>query len=248
LADRSGFFSLWPDTAAAQSFKAGFYDLLPTMVATGTWGFVTGIALVKSGLTETMSSLMTVLVYAGSAQLTALPLILSKAPLWLIFLAGTIVNVRFVIFGAALQPYFRHFRWPKRLALSYLIGDITFVLFMARYADHQRQGTRDQYWYFLGVIIPCWIGWQVCSLLGIYLGAFVPESWSLDFAAILAIMAIIIPLVKTRPMAISLLVAGFVAWAGQPLPMRMGLAAAVVGGVAAGVLAEGYAKKKRQAQ
>ena len=41
------------------------------LIATGTWGLVTGIAIVKSGLSETMATLMTLLVYAGSAQLTA---------------------------------------------------------------------------------------------------------------------------------------------------------------------------------
>ncbi|MDS1140731.1 AzlC family ABC transporter permease [Pusillimonas sp. SM2304] len=208
------------------------------MVATGTWGFVTGIALVKSGLTESMATLMTLMVYAGSAQLTSLPLIESSAPLWLIFAAGTVVNIRFVIFGAALQPFFRHMSWFKRLILGYLSTDFSFVLFMARYGDSRDKGTKDQLWYFLGVILPGWLTWNLFSLLGIYLGAFVPASWSLEFAAILALMAIVLPLVKTRPMVMCLLVASVIAWVSQPLPLRLGLAAAVIGGILAGVLTE----------
>jgi predicted branched-subunit amino acid permease len=230
--------SWWPDIEQRQSFRIGFMDVLATLIATSTWGFVTGIALVKSGLTESMAALMTLTVYAGSAQLTSLPLIESSAPLWLIFAAGTVVNIRFIIFGAALQPYFRHMSWPKRLGLGYLSADMGFVLFMARYGDSRQKGTADQFWYFMGIIIPCWVSWNVSSLLGIYLGSFVPASWSLDFAAILALMAIIIPLVKTRPMTMCLLVAGVTAWVCQPLPLRLGLAAAVVGGVVAGVVTE----------
>lgn len=211
---------------------------MPALVATGTWGFVTGIALVKSGLTETMAALMTLMVYAGSAQLTSLPLIESSAPLWLIFAAGMVVNIRFVIFGAALHPYFRHMPWVKRMGLGFFSTDISFVLFMGRYGDSQEKGSIEQLWYFLGIIIPCWFTWNTCSLLGIYLGGFVPGSWSLEFAAVLALMAIIVPLVKTKPMAMCLLVAGAIAWVGQPLPLRLGLAAAVVGGVIAGVVAE----------
>src|SRR3546814_3183795 len=94
---------------------------------------------------------------------------------------------------------------------------------MTRYANHREKGTRDQLWYFLGVIVPGWVSWQICSLAGIYLGTLVPQSWSLDFAAILAILGIIVPLVKTWPMAVSLLVAGGIAWLGQPLPLRLGL-------------------------
>ena len=242
---RPNFFLSWPDAKARQSFATGFYAVIPALIATGMWAFVTGIALVKSGLTENMAVLMTLTVYAGSAQLTTLPLIVSGAPLWLIFAAGFVVNIRFIIFGAALQPFFRHFSWFKRLLLGYVSGDIVFVLFMSRYGDGKVKGSHDQLWFYLGVAIPGWLSWQICSLLGIYLGALVPESWSLEFAATLALMAIVIPLVRTRPMVISLLVAGGIAWLGQPLPLRLGLAAAVVGGVLAGVGAEHYSSKRR---
>ncbi|NYT65189.1 AzlC family ABC transporter permease [Alcaligenaceae bacterium] len=235
---RSKLLAWWPDAPHRQSFKQAFMDLLPTLVATGTWGFVTGIALVKTGLTDNMASLMTLTVYAGSAQLTALPLIESLAPIWLIFAAGCVVNIRFIIFGAALQPFFRHLSWFRRLMLSYLTTDMAFVLFMGRYGESAERGSTHHIWYMLGVIIPGWLTWVLASLMGIYLGGLVPASWSLEFAAILALMAIIIPLVKTKPMAMCLLAAGLIAWVCQPLPLRLGLALAVVGGVIAGVISE----------
>lgn len=221
-----------------QAFMRGLRDAFVPFVAVGTWGFVTGIAMVKAGLTESMATLMTLVVYAGSAQLTALPLIEAGAPLWLIFAAGFVVNIRFIIFGAALQPYFRHLSWPRRFLLGIGSSDIAFVMFMGRYGDRPRVGTSQQLWYFLGVVIPGWLVWNVFSLLGVYMGSFVPPEWSLDFAAILALLAIVIPLVKTRPVVVCVLVAAVVAWLGQPLPLRLGLAAAVVAGVIAGVAAE----------
>lgn len=235
----------WPSTRARRSFVAGFRESATGMLALGIWAFVTGFAMISYGLTESTAVWMSILVYAGSAQLTALPLIMAGAPLWLIFAAGFVVNIRFIIFGAALQPYFRKYSWPRRLALGYWSSDLVFVLFMTRYGDSRRKGTRGQLWYYLGVIVPGWLSWQFFSLLGIYTGAFVPASWSLEFAATLALMGIAIPLVKARPMAVTVLVAGAVAWLGQPLPLRMGLAAAIVAGVAAGVLADMYRPKRR---
>lgn len=221
-----------------RQFRLGLQDVLTALIATSTWGFVTGIALVKAGLTEGMATLMTLMVYAGSAQLTSLPLIQSLAPLWLIFAAGFVVNIRFIIFGAALQPFFRHLSWPKRLGLGFFSTDIAFVLFMGRYGASKEKADANHLWYYLGVIAPGWLSWNVFSLLGVYLGGYVPASWSLEFAATLALMAIVIPLVQSRPMLLCLLVAGGIAWLGQPLPLRLGLAAAVVGGVVAGVVAE----------
>ncbi|OXR50556.1 MULTISPECIES: AzlC family ABC transporter permease [unclassified Pusillimonas] len=231
-------YNAWSKARAQKSFNEGFRQVLPTMVATSLWGFVTGIAMVKAGMSEAMASLMTLLVYAGSAQLTALPLIVAGAPIWLIFAAACVVNIRFVIFGAAMQPFFARYRWPSRLGLGFWLSDMGFVLFMTRFADSKKRGTRHQFWYYLGLIIPGWISWQVASLAGIFMGGVVPTSWALEFAATLALLGITIPLVKNMPMAVSILVAGTIAWLGQPLPLRLGLAVAVVGGIVAGVLTE----------
>lgn len=224
--------------------QEGLRAVAPTLIATGTWGLVTGIAMVKSGLSESMALLMSLALYAGSAQLTSLPLIATGAPLWLIFAAGFVVNLRFLIFGAALHPFFRHLSWPRRLALGYFTTDMGFVLFIPRFGDARVRGTREQLWFFIGTISPSWFVWQGSSIAGIYLGALVPTSWSLDFAAVLALLAIVVPLATTRPMLAAIAGAAVTAWAGQLLPLRLGLAAAVVVGVVAGMLVEQRARSR----
>ena len=224
---------------------SGLRDAVPALIATGTWGLVSGIAIVKSGLSETLATFMTLAVYAGSAQLTSLPLIKEQVPLWLIFAAGFVVNIRFLIFGAALQPFFRHFSWPKRLGLGFFTTDIGFVLFMGRYGESRRRGDPAHLWYFLGVIGPGWFVWNACSIIGIYLAGTIPASWSLEFAAVLALLSIVIPLVSSRPAGACILAAGCVAWLGQGWPLRLGLAGAVVAGIVAGVGGEWMSKRKR---
>lgn len=203
--------------------------------------------MVKSGMAESLATLMTLLAYAGSAQLTALPLMIDGVPLWLIFAAGFVVNIRFLIFGAALQPYFRHLSWRKRLGVGFFSSDIGFVLFMGRYGDARERGDPMQLWYYLGVIGPGWIIWNVCSIVGVYLAAVIPASWSLEFAAILALLSVVIPLVSTRPVAFCIVAAAFTAWLGQGLPLRLGLAAAVLAGIVAGVASERFAQKVKRA-
>lgn len=222
--------------------KAAFIDGLrtarPGLLALSVWGIVTGVAMVKSGLTETAAITMSLLVYAGSAQLTSLPLIESGAPLWLIFVVGLIVNLRFLIFGAALQPFFKEMSWPKRLLMGYLTVDISFVAFMPKYADQAQRGTTEQKWFYLATILFSWVIWQVTSVIGIALGTIVPTSWSLGFSAILALLAIVMPLITNRPMIFSVIVSALVAWIGQPLPLRLGLLLAVLAGIVAGMWAD----------
>lgn len=225
----------------------GLRDAIPALIATGTWGLVTGIAMVKSGLSETLATLMTLAVYAGSAQLTALPLIAERLPLWLIFAAGFVVNIRFLIFGAALQPFFRHLSWRRRLGVGFFSTDISFVLFMARYGESRQRGLRRHLWYYLGVIGPGWLTWNSCSIVGIYLAAAIPASWSLEFAAVLALLSVVVPLVSTRPVAICMLAAAMVAWLGQGWPLRLGLVAAVVAGILAGVASDRLQSKRAAA-
>lgn len=226
------------DGTFRDGFREGARAIAGLLFATGTWGLVTGVAMVKSGLTESVALAMTLLVYAGSAQLTSLPLIVTGAPIWLIFAAGLVVNLRFLIFAAALHPYFRHLPWQRRLALGYFTTDMSFVLFMPRYGDAKVRGTAEQVGFFVGCIAPGWFAWQIPSIVGIYLGSQVPAAWSPEFAALLALLAITVPLINARPVLLAAVAAGIVAWVAQPLPLRLGLALAVVAGIATGLWAE----------
>jgi len=230
------------NNARKAAVMSGLKATRPGLIALSIWGIVTGVAMVKSGLTEHASIAMSLLVYAGSAQLTSLPLIAAGAPLWLIFAIGCIVNLRFLIFGAALHPFFQSMSWPKRLLLGYLTVDITFVAFMPKFADSHNKGSTEQRWFYLASAVSCWIVWQLTSLIGIALGSIVPASWSLGFSAILALLAMVLPLIKTRPMMISVFAAGATAWLGQPLPMKLGLLLAVIAGIASGMWAEHVVK------
>jgi len=218
--------------------RDGLRAVSPGLIALAIWGVVTGVAMVKAGLTEPQAIAMSLLVYAGSAQLTALPLMAAGAPIWLIFAAGIIVNLRFLIFGAALHPFFRDLPWRKRLFLGYLSVDVSFIVFMPRFADAIKKGTLEQHWFFIGTILPAWVVWQSASMLGIALGALVPVSWSLEFGAVLALMAMMLPHITSRPVLISVVASALTAWLTQLWPLRLGLLAAVLVGIIAGMWAE----------
>ena len=220
------------------AFWDGVRELSPTIVVNSVWGLVTGVAMVKSGMSTLVALLITVLTYSGTVQLTVMPLLAVGAPLWLITMAGCVVNVRFIIFGAGLYPFFRDRPWLERMALGFFNSDAGFAMFMARHADAPTPATPALRWFYIGMNAPGWLSWQVFSIAGIYLSAFVPTSWSLEFAATLALMTLVVPMARTRPMLATVLSAGAVAWVGQVLPLKLGLLAAVIVGIAAGMMVE----------
>jgi predicted branched-subunit amino acid permease len=83
-----------------------------------------------------------------------------------------------------------------------------------------------------------WLSWQLAVLAGILIGAGVPASWRLEFAAPLAFIAMAIPLLRDRAMVAAAIVAGLTVIAAHALPFKLSIAAAAFTGIAAGMLFE----------
>ena len=66
-------------------FWVGSKEMGGTALGIAAWGLVTGVAMVKSGLSVPLALLMGLTVYAGSAQLAVLPLMVVGAPLWVLW-------------------------------------------------------------------------------------------------------------------------------------------------------------------
>ena len=87
-----------------------------------------------------------------------------------------------------------------------------------------------------------WAVWQLAVLGGVLIGAGVPASWRLEFAAPLAFIALTIPFLRERAMIVAALASGVAVIAAQGLPMRLNIVAAAAVGITAGLLFE---KRKR---
>ncbi len=225
------------------SWREGLKTGIPTLFGIGAWGLVVGIAMVKTGLTVPQALGMTLLVFAGSAQLASLPLIASHAPIWVIFATALVVNLRFVIFSALLAPHFSELPWRKRFLLGYVAGDMTVALFLQKYPSEQPQLGKLSY--LKGLLYPNWAAWQIGSIVGIFVGSAVPAAWGLGFAGTLAIICIVVPMVVSKPTLCGVLTAGAVAVLAAGLPYKLGLLLAVLVGMGVAMLVEGWMEYKQ---
>lgn len=210
-------------------FRLGALDALATAPGLAAWGLMMGVAMVKSGMSTFEALLMGGIVYAGSSQLAAIPLLSVGAPMWVILATGFCVNLRFVVFSAHLRPYVMHLPLWQRLLSGYFTTDISYVLFIRRYpapgADAAQR--RAQQAYMSGNCAVIWVAWVACSVLGVVLANFVPVSWGLGFAGILALLGILCSLISNRLRLLSAAVAGSAAVVAFALPFQLNIVVAI---------------------
>jgi predicted branched-subunit amino acid permease len=212
------------------------------------WGLMTGVAMVQSGLSALEALLMTLIVYAGSAQLAAVPMIAAGAPLWVILAAAFCVNLRFVVFSAHLRPYLMHLpRW-QRLATGYVTGDLSYVFFARRYPHPGRTAAElaQQQAYLGGNCAVNYLAWMTASVTGIALANAIPTAWGLGFAGVLALLGLSYSLLSDYKTWVSAAVAGCAAVAAYALPLRLNIVVAIAAAVAAGLLIERWQPASRE--
>lgn len=230
-------------------FRVGMREFQGLAPGIAAWGLMTGVAMVKSGMGVVEALLLSVLVFAGSSQLAAVPLILAGAPVWVILATAFCVNLRFVIFSLHLRPYLAHLgRW-QRLGHGYFTADLSYVLFTRRYAQpaSDAAGRKAQEAYLAGNDMVNWLSWVSCSVAGVLLANLIPQQWGLGFAGILCLVGILCSLASTRLRLLSAAVAGVAAVASYALPLKLNILVAIAVAVAACVAVEKLAPARAEA-
>ena len=223
--------------ARRDAFRQGRRAILPFLPGAFAWGMISGVAMVKGGLAVPWAIAMSLLVYAGSAQLAALPLIVAGAPLWVIVATGFITNLRFVIYSAAMRPYFADRTLGRRIVLGYFMTDFTFVRFMRSAQEGTMPNAHRDAW-FTGVCSSNWLTWQVSAISGIIGASYVPTEWGLEFTGTLALVALVGPSLNARPAIVGAVVAALVALFAHALPFKLGLFCGALAGIVAATLTD----------
>ncbi len=221
-------------------FRQGALDMLGVAPGIAAWGLMTGVAMVKSGMSTVEALLMAAIVFAGSAQLASIPLILAGAPMWVVLATALCVNLRFVVFSVHMRPYVMHLPLSQRLLAGYLTGDLTYVLFVKRFADPaaEQSGRRGQIAYLAGNGGVNWLSWTTCSVVGVVLANAIPTQWGLGFAGILALLGMLCSLASSRLRWVSAAVAGTAAVAAFALPLKLNILVAIAAAVLVCVVLE----------
>ena len=215
--------------------RRGVRDVAPLLLGIAPFGLVAGVAAMNAGLTLEQAVGMSIIVFAGAAQLAALELIGKDAPLSVIVVTAVVINLRMMMYSASIAPYFRSLSARIRTGAAYLLTDQAYALSVSRYRSDERI---DRLGYYLGAAVAPWVVWQLTTVVGALIQTGVPASLGLEFAVPLVFLALLVPAMEDGPTTVAGVFGGVLAVLGSDLPLNLGLLGGAAVGIAAGVAAE----------
>jgi 4-azaleucine resistance transporter AzlC len=217
-------------------FTDGLRAMAPLLLAVFPFGLVLGVTAAGSAIGGGLGIATSPIIFAGAAQLVTIQLFDTGTSAVVVIATALVVNIRHLMYSAALAPHFSE--WPRRsrLLLPYLLTDQAFALSSLRF-----ETTGDpvyKRWFYLGTGLALWLPWQLATIIGVALGAQIPESLGLGFAIPLVFLVLLIPSVQSRPGLLAAIVGGVVAVAASGAPYGLGLVIGAMVGVATAVAVE----------
>lgn len=166
-------------------FRRGARAGVPLAVSIFAYGVGFGLVAAQAGFGVGRAVATSAAIYSGSAQLAAVNLLQSgEATLWALFATILVINARYLLFGAALQPWL----WSAGPLRAYgsllLLGDGNWLLTMRAV----RAGEADRA-YLAGTGAPITIGWLAGTALGAAAVSVLPRPEALGFDLMLPCFA-----------------------------------------------------------
>ncbi len=208
--------------------------IVPVLFGALPFGLVVGIVSAENNLTTLQTLVQTTAIFAGASQLVMLDLLGNEAALWVIFISTGILNLRHVIYSAALSPHYKHLSTAWKALLSFVMVDQVYALSNAHIENSPDE--KNLHWYHMGLATPIILIWTSATLCGYALGPIIPESWGLSFVIPLMFLALLVPAIKNRAYLAAALVSTVIALAAHSLPNNLGMIAATFGAITVGLL------------
>ena len=227
-------------------FFAGAKDTFPLIVGAIPFGIIFGTLAATAGLSFAATMGMSMFVLAGSSQFVCVSLVLAGTAWPMIVLTTFVVNLRHMLYGATMVPFYKDLNTLWKMVLAFGLTDETFAVAVTRY--NREDGLPDKHYYNLGSMLFMYTNWNLCTFVGLTAGKTFPEmsQWGLDFAMPATFIGIVIPYLVSKPMWASVVTAGTISIVAGGLPHKLGLMVAAIAGVTVGLVCEKMLSRKKE--
>ncbi len=160
-------------------FARGLKLGLPILLGYMPVGAAFGIVARDLGFTPLQAVTCSATALAGAGQFIGLALMKSGATALTVVAATSVVNLRYVLFGAAMSPHVSRVPLGGQAILAFTLTDETFAVNI----DDNRRGNADAF-SMAGVGAIAWVGWVSGTALGALTAGLIgdPSAWGVQFA------------------------------------------------------------------
>jgi len=190
------------------AMRAGARLSIPMQIGVVPFAMVFGILAQDRGLSLLEATLMSGVVYAGSAQLLALSHWSVPAPVLAATLATFVVNLRLALMGPVLGPWLDRIRGWRLWASLFVMADQNWALSVG-----ELQKGRFDAGFLFGSGVLMWLVWVLSTVVGYALGSAVrpPPGHPIYFAALAVFVSILVQVWRGRRDVLPWIVAALVA-------------------------------------
>lgn len=157
----------------------GVAEVAPVVVAYIPIGLLWGTLAAAKGISPLEAVMMSVIVFAGSAQFVAVDMWRDPVPALLLTFTALIVNIRHVLMSASLSRHIGAIPRAFHPLVAYFLVDESWAL-----AERRAQQQPLTLAYYMGITLPLAATWWISTGAGAMLGRALgdPSALGLDFA------------------------------------------------------------------
>ena len=192
-------------------FIKGIIDVSPLMIPVVPFGLIFGILAIDIGFSPLATMGMSLIIFGGASQIVLLQLFSGGASSLVIISSVGAVNSRHLLYGAVVSEHVSDLKLIWKIIISYFLIDQAFAI-SNEYLKKNKD--RNRYFHLVGGGATCWVIWQSTTLLGIILGASIPEKLGLSFAVPLTFLALLVNDFRKFINVIVIIISGTVATLG----------------------------------
>lgn len=179
--------------------------MLPLAIACVPWGILTGALSIQVGLSPLQSQLLSALVFAGAAQLSALTMFAAHATGLSILGSTVVISSRHILYSLTFKRHVEGLSLPRRLLISFVLTDEMFAVSEADTRRHKRFSST----YALWSGFTFYVLWNISTALGIFAADRLDnlDSLGLEFAIAATFIAMTFDRIRELPILITIGVA-----------------------------------------
>lgn len=168
--------------------------MLPISTGVVPFGAVMGTVAHDAGLNFTQTNVMNIIVFAGAAQLAAVDLMVHNAAAAVVIATGLIINLRFILYSAALSPLVQKSNFLVKFLAAYCITDQNYAVMTAN--ESKFKSNAEALAFYFGASLCMVLAWDLSVVGGFIFGNFAPQAWALEYAVPLSFLALVMPTIK----------------------------------------------------